>query len=177
MGELDFIREWYAYNSEVRLKYLQALRELPPEQLAADRGASFPSILRIYCHVLEAYNWWFDSVCAHHNGDSMRKAWHDGMGVDEAEAETRWTDDMLRSFLSGVNEEGLQERIRWRRTKNGEVAEIEMRLRDIAWHMVEEELQHRGEINALFWQIDIDPPQTAWDETARDTSGFMKGDP
>ena len=28
---------------------------------------------------------------------------------------------------------------------------------DICWHMVEEELQHRGEINALLWQMDIDP--------------------
>lgn len=29
---------------------------------------------------------------------------------------------------------------------------------DICWHMVEEELQHRGEMNALLWQMNIDPP-------------------
>ena len=74
----------------------------------------------------------------------MRKEWHDGMGVYEDEAETRWTDDMLLSFLSGVNEEGLQ---------------------------------HRREIDALFWQIDMVPRQTARDEAARDTSWFTKGDP
>lgn len=51
---------------------------------------------------------------------------------------------MLLSFLSGVNEEGLQ---------------------------------HRREIDALFWQIDMVPRQTARDEAARDTSWFMKGDP
>ena len=32
------------------------------------------------------------------------------------------------------------------------------RLGDICWHMVEEEFQHRGELNALLWQMDIDPP-------------------
>jgi hypothetical protein len=30
------------------------------------------------------------------------------------------------------------------------------------WHLVEQELQYRGELNALFWQIDIDPPITDW---------------
>jgi uncharacterized damage-inducible protein DinB len=35
-------------------------------------------------------------------------------------------------------------------------------LADIMWHMLEEELQHRGEPNALFWQMDIDPPADAW---------------
>jgi uncharacterized damage-inducible protein DinB len=33
---------------------------------------------------------------------------------------------------------------------------------DIVWHMVEEQLQHFGELNALFWQLDIDPPVHAW---------------
>jgi len=35
-------------------------------------------------------------------------------------------------------------------------------LADIVWHMVEEQLQHIGELNALFWQMDIDPPTHAW---------------
>jgi uncharacterized damage-inducible protein DinB len=30
------------------------------------------------------------------------------------------------------------------------------------WTLVGEELQHRGELNALLWQIDIDPPITEW---------------
>jgi len=30
------------------------------------------------------------------------------------------------------------------------------------WHMVEEELQHRGELNALLWQIDVDAPVFDW---------------
>jgi uncharacterized damage-inducible protein DinB len=33
--------------------------------------------------------------------------------------------------------------------------------------MVEEELQHRGEINALFWQLGIDPPITEYMDWAK----------
>jgi uncharacterized damage-inducible protein DinB len=31
-------------------------------------------------------------------------------------------------------------------------------LRVMLWHMVEEELQHRGEMNALLWRHGIEPP-------------------
>lgn len=31
-------------------------------------------------------------------------------------------------------------------------------LRDLLNHMIEEQLQHRRELNALFWQMDISPP-------------------
>jgi uncharacterized damage-inducible protein DinB len=33
---------------------------------------------------------------------------------------------------------------------------------DIVWHVVEEQLQHFGELNALFWKLGIDPPVHAW---------------
>ena len=35
-------------------------------------------------------------------------------------------------------------------------------LRVLLLHMAEEELQHRGEMNALLWQMDIDPPVTGF---------------
>ena len=38
---------------------------------------------------------------------------------------------------------------------------------DMLWHLVEEELQHRGELNALLWQEDIDPPVISWGEWKR----------
>jgi uncharacterized damage-inducible protein DinB len=31
-------------------------------------------------------------------------------------------------------------------------------------HVIEHELQHRGELNALLWQIDVEPPIMDWDE-------------
>ena len=34
---------------------------------------------------------------------------------------------------------------------NGKPFEMRVNLRTIIWHMAEEELHHRGEMNALFW--------------------------
>lgn len=49
---------------------------------------------------------------------------------------------------------------------DGKPFEMRMNLRTIVWHMVEEELQHRGELNALFWQQDVDAPTRAWFSSA-----------
>jgi uncharacterized damage-inducible protein DinB len=35
---------------------------------------------------------------------------------------------------------------------------INMELRQMLLHMVEEEPQHRGELNALLWQMNVEPP-------------------
>ncbi len=61
-SEFETIRELYRYNSAVRKKYLRAIWKLPPRQRYKNRGASFPSLIDIYMHVLDAYRWWFISV-------------------------------------------------------------------------------------------------------------------
>jgi uncharacterized damage-inducible protein DinB len=35
-------------------------------------------------------------------------------------------------------------------------------VRETLYHLVEYELQHRGELNALLWQIDVEPPILDW---------------
>ncbi len=40
--------------------------------------------------------------------------------------------------------------------------EIDITVRDTLLHLLEEEIQHRGELNALLWQIDVEPPVLDW---------------
>jgi hypothetical protein len=46
-------------------------------------------------------------------------------------------------------------------------------VREALWHLVEEELQRRGEINALHWQLDVTPPIVSWVKWAH-TVGQIK---
>ena len=41
-------------------------------------------------------------------------------------------------------------------------------VREVLWYLVEEELQHRGELNALLWQIDVEAPIYDWVGWAHD---------
>ena len=153
--ELESIREWYRYNSYVRKKYLKAIFEkVPKAQLYKDRGASFPSIVDIFAHTLDAYRYWFvhvynDNLGKHH--PSWRKRKYTLRKLREYESKV---DGLVLDIVEELKPECLDRRLRSRdRTET---------LREMLLHMVEEELQHRGELNALLWQMDIEPPITDW---------------
>jgi uncharacterized damage-inducible protein DinB len=59
MSALQEIKFWYAYNSHVRKAYLKKILSLPEDEALKDRGASYPSILDIFVHVLDGYRYWF----------------------------------------------------------------------------------------------------------------------
>jgi len=160
-AELESIREWYRYNSYVRKKYLKVIFEkIPKRQLYRDRGASFPSIVDVFAHVLDAYRYWFvyvynDDLDRHH--PSWRRRRYTLRTLREYE---RKVDRLVLGIVEELEPESLGRRLRSRnRTET---------VREMLVHMVEEELQHRGELNALLWQMDIEPPITDWIDWKRE---------
>lgn len=156
-SEFEVIQKLYHYNSTVRKKYLKAIWKLSPRQQFRDRGGSFPSLVDIYMHVLDAYRWWFISVYG--NGRTFEEY---PLGrrytKKQAEKETDSVDRLIRKVLREVGPRGLDKTLRWRGRRPFRIS-----VRTMLLHMVEEELQHRGEMNALLWQIDVDPPVTGFD--------------
>lgn len=163
--ELDNLREWYKYNSEVRKKYLQVISELPEKEQTRDRGASFPSILDIFTHVLDAYRWWFLYVYRDKAAERVRLR-GTGLSLKEVKREERKIDSFVNKFLQKLSTKDLAENVVWHEEvkdkKGTKKYELTIKMRDMLWQLVGEELQHRGELNALLWQIDIDPPITEW---------------
>lgn len=159
-SELDLIRRLYAYNSRTRAKYLTAIWKLPPRERNKDRGASFPSLPDIFLHVLDAYRLWFDEVYAR----GPAPTWYP-LGVHytlaEARRETRSIDGRVTRILRSLRPRDLDRQLplpkRWHVRKTIE-------LRELLVHMIEEELQHRGEMNALLWQAGRNPPVTGFDD-------------
>jgi len=67
---------------------------------------------------------------------------------------------LIDDFFNNLKEEDLDRLIVYS-YKN---RKYQIKLKTILLHLIEEELQHRGELNALLWQINIDPPVTGYDE-------------
>jgi uncharacterized damage-inducible protein DinB len=155
-SEFETIRRLYRYNSTVRKKYLQAIWKLTPRQRYKSRGASFPSLVDIYMHVLDAYRWWFVSVYG--KGKTFEEY---PLGKrytkSEGEKETDAVDRLLQKVLREVGPRGLTKTLYWRGRRPFRIS-----VRNMLLHMIEEELQHRGEMNALLWQINVDPPITGF---------------
>lgn len=159
-SELELIREIYAYNSRVRAKYLTAIWKLSPRARYRDRGASYPSLADIFLHVLDAYRVWFDEVYSH----GPVPDWYplgQRFTLAEARREMRAIDARVLHVLDSLRPSDLNRHLalpkRWH--ARGPIV-----LRALLVHMIEEELQHRGEMNALLWQAGIDPPVTGFDD-------------
>jgi uncharacterized damage-inducible protein DinB len=156
---MKHILSFYRYNSEVREKYLDAIERLPWEEVVKKRDASFSSIRDIFIHVLNAYRYWFQFGIK----DNLKEYSSADLGnfnnVNDLRRYNLEVDSMVMSLVESLQEEDLSrvysiqtKKRRFRRT-----------MESILMHMIEEELQHRGEINCMFWQQNIDPPVTSYD--------------
>jgi uncharacterized damage-inducible protein DinB len=159
-SELDLIRSLYEYNSRTRARYLTAIWKLPPRARYRDRGASYPSLVDIFMHVIDAYRLWFDEVY----GRGPTPDWYPlgrRYSFAEARREMRAVDRRVLGVLASLRPGDLNRRFavpkRWHTRQR-----IELRV--LLVHMIEEELQHRGEMNALLWQSGRNPPVTGFDD-------------
>jgi uncharacterized damage-inducible protein DinB len=159
--EVDLARAWIDWLVDTRRGYLESLLELPKTERLRDRGASFPSIQDIFLHILDNNVWWLESVPANRQGS------HQGVEGRLSDAEIRGQvrrvarlSTKLAKSLTPARLDGSHV-VRGVRG-DGKPYEMRVNLRTILWHLVEEELQHRGEMNALFWQLNVDAPTRAW---------------
>ncbi len=155
------ISELYRYNSIVRKKYLDAIEKLPWEEVVRDRGASFPSIRDVFLHVLDAYRFWFRTIIKGepYDRDYYLKQAASVKGVDEMRKFESELDSLVTEIIQNLREEDLS-RVFVVQRSDGTKRDAPMEA--ILLHMIEEELQHRGEINCMFWQQNVDPPITGY---------------
>jgi uncharacterized damage-inducible protein DinB len=157
-SELDLLRSIYDYNARVRAKYLEAIWELPPRERYRDRGASYPSLADIFLHVVDAYRFWFLGVYGndvpfdrHPVGARYHRA--------DVERELVELDRVINSVLGTLTVKDLDRVLTIPRYPDERLT-----VRTMLVHMIEEELQHRGELNALLWQAGRDAPVVGYNE-------------
>jgi uncharacterized damage-inducible protein DinB len=159
-SELATLRAWFAYIAYARRRYLDALEKLPPAELTRDRGASYPSLIDIVAHSQGALYFWMRSCATfpfpEQEGDPAAPASIETLRSDEKYIQTQI--DRVMAELTEVN----LARTIFRAAGKGSSHDCHIPVREALWHLVEEELQHRGELNALLWQIDVDPPVVSW---------------
>lgn len=161
MSELYTLRDWFDFNAHSRRGYLGALAKLPTEELSRDRGASQPTLLDVLAHSAgEAVSFWIGRATIG-KGDFPQLANLENPSLEDVRKYVEAVDLDTKRFLDGLTEKDLDRTFRI--PKGGSFPEeIVLSVRDMLWHLVEEERQHRGELNALRWQLDVDPPIFDW---------------
>jgi uncharacterized damage-inducible protein DinB len=112
----------------------------------------------IYMHVLDAYRWWF--LCVYGGQKSIEEyPLRMRYTAAEAKAETRSVQREIDKVLRRLRERDLERKFTLPIQRKETVT-----LRILLLHMAEEELQHRGEMNALLWQLGKEAPVVGFDE-------------
>ncbi len=163
-SEVESLRNWFSYLAMAREGYLETFAKLPAAELSRDRGASSPSLLDIFAHSQGALYFWMKD-CARfpfpdQEGDPSAPPSLEILRTDEKYIQTQ-----IRRVMAELTEADLSRKVE-RVAGRGSDHDCQVPVRDALWHLVEEELQHRGEINALLWQIDVDAPVFNWIEWA-----------
>src|SRR5579863_10044427 len=109
-NELEIIKDWFAYNAHVRRGYLDSFAKLSKEELFRDRGASYPTIVDIFEHVLGAYLYWIKGASRSNStlpqvklppeGDPSVPTTLELVSQEEEQVQT-----MIKEFLDGLSGE------------------------------------------------------------------------
>jgi len=171
VNDIAQIREWYAFNCEVRKTYLKALSALPRRALLKDRGASFPSLLDNYVHTLDAYNWYMFYAYNDRAAEFKRMA-GTIKTIAQARKYEREVDRKVTAFVKRLDARVLASTFQFTyppgHPRGSGLRKV--RTRDMVLALIAEDLQHRGEIAGLLWQFDAKVPFVSfidWSEGRR----------
>lgn len=150
------IRKLIEYNEDVRHRYLNVLAKLPWNDFVKNRKASWHSLRNIFIHTLGAADHWLDLLTGQRQ---IRKGFDDYKTMKDVENYMHHVETRMRDYLNSLTPEGLMATFR---VTNDASEAVEVTAEDVLIHVFEEEVHHRGELIALLWQMDIEPPPMGW---------------
>lgn len=153
------VRKLIQYNEMVRHRYFDVLSKLPWEEFVGNREASFHSLRNIFVHTLNAVDWWLDFLLKENKSSALK--FDDYKHMDEVRKCMEHAEARMHRYIESLPEDGLGKMYK---LKNDAGETVEVTAEDILIHVFEEEVHHRGELIALLWQMNLEPPPMGWKE-------------
>jgi uncharacterized damage-inducible protein DinB len=151
------VKKLLEYNQVVRHKYFKSLANLSWEEFTQNREASFNSFRNIFVHTLGAIDYWLDFLCKE-DLHSKRK-FDEYKTFEDVQIYMEHVEKRMNQYLESLSSEGLKKTYEVTGEKH---KIIKVSAEDVLIHVFEEEVHHRGELIALFWQMGVDPPEMGW---------------
>jgi uncharacterized damage-inducible protein DinB len=154
------VKELYQYSSTVRRKFLEKLESLPWESVTKNREASFYSMKNILIHMIDNEDWivnWVIQNRATAYKRERRSEEYTSMQMvrDHLEEVERKT----RAYLERADAKEMERRVNFT-TSSGN--SFDLSVEESLFQSFTEQLYHMGELIALLWQEDIEPPRMQW---------------
>jgi uncharacterized damage-inducible protein DinB len=141
----------------VRHRYFESFTKLSWEEFTKNREASFHSIRNIFVHTLGAIDYWLDFL--QREKLHSKKKFDQYKDFKEVKGYMEHVEKRMLGYLDSLPVGGLSKTY----TVTGDDDKtIEIAAEDVLIHVFEEEVHHRGELIALLWQMNIEPPSMGW---------------
>jgi uncharacterized damage-inducible protein DinB len=151
------IRKLLEYNETVRHRYFESFARLSWEEFTENREASFHSIRNIFVHTLGAIDHWLDFL--QRERLHSKKKYNEYKTFEEVRSYMEHIEKRMLNYLDSLPAGGLD---RTFTAKDDDGKSFEITAEDVLIHVFEEEVHHRGELIALFWQMNVEPPPMGW---------------
>lgn len=157
------IPELYDFSRRVRHRFAGRLSELSWDEVIRNREASYYSLRNILLHTIDNEDWMVNWVIHNRSTEYKRlknaEEYTDMKQVishmDEVEARTR----RYLESISGREETEFMRRINLVLSSG---KSFDLSVEEALFQSFTEQLYHIGELIALLWQDNVEPPQMQW---------------
>jgi uncharacterized damage-inducible protein DinB len=156
------IPELYEYSSRVRRRFVVKLSELPWEKVTENREASFYSMRNILIHITDNEDWIVNWVVQNRGAEYKRsKEATEYSSMDEVVRHLDEVESKTKNYLGSIAGREDEE---FKRRANFVVrsGSFDLSVEEVLFQSFTEQIYHIGELIALLWQENIEPPPMQW---------------
>ena len=154
------IKELFMYNHTVRQNYIDEFqKKIPWQEMVRNHDIAWLSLKDTLLHIIWVEDTWINySIQGLEDPNrpfnySKYQTWNSIIEYNSRII------SKVDEYLSNIKLEDLDRKV-WRINNDG--IKRTSRIKDVLIHVVTEELHHRGEIIAILWQMNIEPPDMGW---------------
>lgn len=122
------------------------------DELSRDHGASHNTIANVSMHAINMQDWWLHFVRVGKAWDGP--AWDGFKDAGSMRERVRAVTERTEKFVAGLDEKALAQRL----TLEVGDDKTETTLGRLLLEVVNESTHHRGEVMAMLWRMDREPP-------------------
>jgi len=153
------ITELHEYASRVRRRFAEQLAGLSPEIVAKNREASFFSMKNILLHMIDNEDWMVNWVMPGKSQAYVRRKWESYADMAAVLNHLNEVEKVTRSYLKGLTQEDFSRRVDFVLTSG---QKFNLSVEECLLQSFTEQLYHIGELIALLWQDNVEPPKMQW---------------
>jgi uncharacterized damage-inducible protein DinB len=153
------IQELHQYSSSVRRNFVNKLAEMPWSEVEKNREASFYSMKNILLHMIDNEEWMVNWVISNKSREYIRTKSEEYTNIKMILDHLEEVEQKGREYFAKLDDAELARRVKFT-TSAGQT--FDLAVEECLFQSFTEQLYHLGELIALMWQDNIEPPRMQW---------------